>query len=132
MNTCWASNKPVASKVFCLRWQSCSIFLKVPPHLDFFASLISNQFCQKSNLPSIHCNMHVSSFVQLFYVVVCEIIRKLLHYLDFGQTLIEVKMETLKTCAVFTIWDIHHFDPYRELMTKICDRLNEFQVDFKI
>ena len=30
--------------------------LKIPPQFDFFASLISNSFCEKSDLPSIPCN----------------------------------------------------------------------------
>ena len=50
--------------------------LKVPPHVDFFfASLISDLFCEKSNLHSNHCNT-LTRFLQLFYV------DKLLHYLN--------------------------------------------------
>ena len=33
--------------------------------IRFFARLISNSFCENSNLPSIHASL----FVQLFYVV---------------------------------------------------------------
>ena len=33
------------------------VFLKVLNQFDFFASLISNKFCEKPNLSSIHCNM---------------------------------------------------------------------------
>ena len=32
-------------------------YLKVPPQYDFFVSFISNSFCKKSKLLSIHCNM---------------------------------------------------------------------------
>ena len=32
-------------------------YLKVLNQFDFFASIISNKFSKKRNLPSIHCNM---------------------------------------------------------------------------
>ena len=57
--------------------------LKVPAQFDFFASPISYSFCEK--------------YVQLLYVVLVKSSDKLLNYLMFVQTLIEVKMETLKT-----------------------------------
>ena len=44
--------------------------LKMSHRFDFFARLISNSFCENSNLPNIHYDMlAASSFVQLLYVV---------------------------------------------------------------
>ena len=47
--------------------------LKVLNQLDFFATLISNKFCKKPNLPTLQ---HASSFVQLFLCSFCEIIHQ--------------------------------------------------------
>ena len=63
--------------------------------IRFFASLFSNSFDENSNLPSIYCTM-LARLCNLC-VQFCEITRKLLNYLMFGQTLSEVKMEMLKT-----------------------------------
>ena len=49
----------------CLGFNKIKYFLvlKVPPQFDFFTSLVSNSFCEKSNLPSIYTG------VQHLYVV---------------------------------------------------------------
>ena len=70
--------------------------LKDPSSIRNFARLILNSFYEILNLPSIHCNMlaHLCNF---FYVVFVKSSDKLLNFLVFGQTLCEVKIETLKT-----------------------------------
>ena len=68
--------------------------------------------------------------MQLLYVVFAKSSDKLLHYLILRAEFIEVKMETLKThefrprrkfitlsCdrrdKVFTVLDVHYFEPYQ-------------------
>ena len=70
----------IEMKMICMRLKLTMVQLKVPPKFVFLASLISNLF-----------------------VVFVKASDKLLNYLMFGQTLIEVKMETLKT---------HEFHPW--------------------
>ena len=65
--------------------------LNVPPQFDFFASLISNKFCEKPNLPSTHCNMLARLQVCSFFVK-----SSLLNYLMLVQALGETKIEMLK------------------------------------
>ena len=62
-------------QVLTILWQNRMI--KGPSSIKFFVRLTSNSFCQESNLPTT--------------------INMLLNYLMYGQTSIEVKMETLKS-----------------------------------
>ena len=48
----WLFSKSFYDGVF-----KSTFVLKVSPQFDFFASIISNKFCEKPNLPSIHCNI---------------------------------------------------------------------------
>ena len=43
--------------VFSQEYEYYHFILKGPPQIVFLVSVISNKFCEKSNLPSIHCSM---------------------------------------------------------------------------
>ena len=79
------------------------MYIKVPPQFEFFASPIQINFAK--NLRSIHCNM-LALFVKLYY-----------NYFMFGQALIKVKIETLKTigkffCNFVTVAPMIGIDPH--------------------
>ena len=66
--------------------------LKAPIQFDLLARLIKNLFCKKIK-PTCYPPQHDSSSLQLLYVVFVKSSDKLLNYLMFGQTLIQVKTE---------------------------------------